>query len=97
VVTSGWSAAFIAAIAAYFQVRGARAADRRLVLAGLPARQLAAARAVTGLALAATASTAALLTLALRPGPDAAPGSAGLGAPPARLRRIPPPHQRRPH
>jgi hypothetical protein len=68
VVTAGWSAAFIAAIAAYFQVRGARAADRRLVLAGLPARQLAAARAVTGLALAAIASMAALLTLALRTG-----------------------------
>ena len=30
-VTAGWAAAFIAAIAAYFQVRGARAADRRLV------------------------------------------------------------------
>jgi hypothetical protein len=68
VVTAGWAAAFIAAIAAYFQVRGARAADRRLVLAGLPARQLAAARAVTGLALAVIASAAALVTLALRVG-----------------------------
>jgi hypothetical protein len=68
VVTAGWSAAFIAAIAAYFQVRAARAADRRLVLAGLPAGQLAAARAVTGLALAAMASAAALVTLALRAG-----------------------------
>src|SRR6266568_4515880 len=52
-VTAGWAAAFIAAIAAYFQVRAARSADRRLVLAGLPAGRLAAARAVTGLALAA--------------------------------------------
>src|SRR5215470_18747324 len=41
-VTAGWAAAFIAAIAAYFQVWAARAADRRLVLAGLPARLLAA-------------------------------------------------------
>jgi hypothetical protein len=67
-VTAGWAAAFIAAIAAYFQVRGARAADRRLVLAGLPARQLSAARAVTGLALAVIASAAAMVTLALRVG-----------------------------
>jgi hypothetical protein len=67
-VTAGWAAAFIAAIAAYFQVRGARASDRRLVLAGLPAGQLAAARALTGLALAAVASAAALVTLAARTG-----------------------------
>ncbi len=69
-VTAGWAAAFIAAIAAYFQVRAARSADRRLVLAGLPAGRLAAARAVTGLALAAVASAAALLTLAARTGVD---------------------------
>src|SRR6266704_3207002 len=57
-VTAGWAAAFIAAIAAYFQVRAARSADRRLALA------------VTGLALAAVASAAALLTLAARTGID---------------------------
>jgi hypothetical protein len=67
-VTAGWAAAFIAAIAAYFQIRAARSADRRLVLAGLPAGRLAAARAVTGLALAGVASTAAVLTLAARTG-----------------------------
>jgi ABC-2 family transporter protein len=67
-VTAGWAAAFIAAIAMYFQVRTARAADRRLVLAGLPAGRLAAARAVTGLALAVVASAAALVTLAARGG-----------------------------
>jgi ABC-2 family transporter protein len=67
-VTAGWAAAFIAAIAAYFQIRAARAADRRLVLAGLPAWRLAAARAVTGLALAVIASAAALITLAVRTG-----------------------------
>ena len=65
-VTAGWAAAFIAAIAAYFQVRGARAADRRLVQAGLPTGQLATARAATGLALAVVASAAALVTLAAR-------------------------------
>jgi hypothetical protein len=66
--TAGWAAGFIAAIAMYFQVGAARAADRRLVLAGLPPRRLAAARAVTGLALAAVASAAALATLAVRTG-----------------------------
>src|SRR6266536_3710519 len=69
-VTAGWAAAFIAAIAAYFQIRTARSADRRLVLAGLPAGRLAAARAVTGLALAVVASAAALVTLAARSGID---------------------------
>ena len=69
-VTAGWAAAFIAAIAAYFQIRAARAADRRLVLAGLPARRLAAARAITGLALALLASAAAVVTLAARTGID---------------------------
>ena len=69
-VTAGWAAAFIAAIAAYFQIRAARSADRRLVLAGLPAGQLAAARALTGLALAGAASAAALVTLAARSGID---------------------------
>jgi len=67
-VTAGWAAAFIAAIAAYFQIRAARSADRRLVLAGLPAGRLAAARAVTGLALAGAASAAAVATLAARTG-----------------------------
>jgi hypothetical protein len=69
-VTAGWAAAFIAAIAAYFQIRAARSADRRLVLAGLPAGQLAVARALTGLALAVVASAAALVTLAVRGGID---------------------------
>ncbi len=67
-VTAGWAAAFIAAIAAYFQIRAARAADRRLVLAGLPAGRLAAARAVTGLVLAVVASAVAVVTLAARTG-----------------------------
>jgi hypothetical protein len=67
-VTAGWAAAFIAAIAAYFQIRAARSADRRLVLADLPAGRLPAARAVTGLVLAGVASAAALVTLAARSG-----------------------------
>ena len=66
--TAGWAAAFIAALAAYFQMRAARAADRRLVLAGLAPSGLAAARAITGLALAVLASAAALAALAARTG-----------------------------
>ena len=66
--TAGWAAAFIAALAAYFQMRAARAADRRLVLAGLAPSRLAAARAATGLLLALLASAAAVATLAARAG-----------------------------
>ncbi|WNZ09667.1 hypothetical protein [Streptomyces sp. 11x1] len=61
--TAGWAAGFIAAIAMYFQMRAARAADRRLVLAGLAPSRLVAARMATGLALALIATAAALLAL----------------------------------
>ncbi|MDF3142488.1 MULTISPECIES: hypothetical protein [unclassified Streptomyces] len=37
--TAGWAAGFIGAIAMYFQMRGARAADRRMVLAGHDERE----------------------------------------------------------
>ncbi|WP_033314374.1 ABC transporter permease [Streptomyces iakyrus] len=70
-VTAGWAAAFISAIAMYFQIRSARATDRRLVLAGLAPARLVAARLATGLALAVTATAAALVTLAARTGIDA--------------------------
>jgi len=35
--TAGWAAGFIAGVAMHFQVSAARDADRRLVIAGLPA------------------------------------------------------------
>lgn len=66
--TAGWAAGFLSAIAMYFQVRSARAADRRLVLAGLPAPQLVGARLLTGFALALMVSAAALTALAARDG-----------------------------
>ncbi|GAA1415237.1 hypothetical protein GCM10009601_04520 [Streptomyces thermospinosisporus] len=72
--TAGWAASFIAAIAMYFQMRGARAADRRLVLAGLAPSRLVAARTTTGLALALLAAAAALLALQLRTGLGDDPG-----------------------
>lgn len=74
--TAGWAAGFIAALAMYFQVRGARDADRRLVLAGLAPVRLLAARAGAGLSLALVASAAALVALAAH---------TGLGAHPARV------------
>src|SRR6266542_1903237 len=64
--TAGWEAGFLAGVAMYFQTRAARAADRRLVLAGLPPHRLVAARLVTGLALAVLVSGAALTALALQ-------------------------------
>lgn len=89
--TAGWAAGFLAGVAMYFQVAAARAADRGLVVAGLPARRLVSARLATGLVLAVLASAAALVALDLRAGIDepvrAAAGTAmfaliylGLGA-----------------
>ena len=66
--TAGWSAGFLSATAMYFQIAAARAADRRLVLCGLSAARLVAARLAAGLALAALASSAALAALAARTG-----------------------------
>ncbi|MGW4741695.1 ABC transporter permease [Nocardia xishanensis] len=68
--TAGWAAAFLAGVAMYFQVRSARATDRRLVLAGLSPVGLVGARATTGLALAVLVSTVSLLALAARAGID---------------------------
>jgi hypothetical protein len=68
--TAGWAAGFLSSLAMYFQVRSARAADRRLLLAGLPQARLIAARAGTGLLLAGLASAVALVALALRTGID---------------------------
>jgi hypothetical protein len=67
---AGWAAGFLAGIAMYFQIRAARAADRRLVLAGLPSARLVTARVATGLALAVLVSAAALVALAVRTGID---------------------------
>lgn len=67
-VTAGWTAGFLSAIAMYFQVSGARRADRRLLTCGLPRRRLVVARLMVGAALAALASAAALLALAARGG-----------------------------
>lgn len=67
-VTAGWTAGFLAAVAMYFQVAGARGADARLVLSGLPTARLAIGRMLTGFLLALVASAAALLALLARTG-----------------------------
>lgn len=66
--TAGWTAGFVAAVAMYFQIRSARAADRRLVLAGLPSSRLVLARMTTGALLAFVAAAASDTTLVLRVG-----------------------------
>jgi hypothetical protein len=70
--TAGWAAGFLAGVAMYFQTRSSRAADRRLVLAGLPSSRLVTARVATGLTLAALVTAAALVALAARTGIDGA-------------------------
>ncbi|MHB1163913.1 MAG: ABC transporter permease [Candidatus Nanopelagicales bacterium] len=67
-VAAGWAAAFTAALGMYFQVAGNRETDRRLVVSGLPRGTLIASRALTGLALALVAATAALAALAIDEG-----------------------------
>jgi hypothetical protein len=68
--TAGWAAAFLAGVAMYFQTSATRDVDRRVVIAGLPAIRLVAARLLTGGALAVFASAVAIAALALRVGID---------------------------
>ncbi|AEV73408.1 MULTISPECIES: ABC transporter permease [Mycolicibacterium] len=68
--TAGWAAGFLSSLAMYFQVRSARAADKRMLLAGLPPARLIAGRAGTGLLLAGLVSAVALVALAVRTGID---------------------------
>lgn len=67
-VTAGWSAAFLSAIAMYFQVSAGRDTDRRLVLSGLDMTRLVTARMGAGAVLAAIASAVALIALAVSRG-----------------------------
>lgn len=68
--TAGWTAGFVAAVAMYFGVRSARAADRRLVIAGLPSTRLVLARLVTGAVSAVVAAAVSYVTLLVRTGSD---------------------------
>jgi hypothetical protein len=68
--TAGWAAGFLAGIATFFQVSSSRDADRRQVVAGLPAGALVRARLAASTALAALVSLVALVVLAARVGLD---------------------------
>ena len=63
--TAGWAASFLAGVAVYFQVSANRAADQRLVLAGLPSWQLAVARLACGGVAAAAVTVVAFSALLL--------------------------------
>ncbi|MDQ2826393.1 MAG: ABC transporter permease [Actinomycetota bacterium] len=76
--TAGWAAGFLAGIAMFFQTAAMRDTDRRVVIAGIPASQLALARLLTGACLALLAATTALVALAARTGIDS-PGRAVAG------------------
>lgn len=76
--TAGWAAGFLAGLAMYFQIAAARAADRRLVLAGLPGARLAGARLLTGLSLALLVTVVSLAALLARNGIET-PLRAGVG------------------
>jgi hypothetical protein len=65
-VTAGWAAAFLTAVAMYFQISSARTTDRRLTLAGLGRVRLASARLAAGAAVAIMATLVAVLALTIR-------------------------------
>jgi hypothetical protein len=66
--TAGWAAAALAGLAGFFQVTGARSADRRLAAAGLRTAPVVAGRLAASLGLALLASAGGLGALAARAG-----------------------------
>ena len=67
-ISAGWAAAFLSGTLAFFQVTSSRGADQRLAAAGLGATRVALSRITAALALGATISAVAFLTLLLRSG-----------------------------
>jgi hypothetical protein len=65
---AGWSAAFITGALGYFQAASSRGTDRRLALASLGVRRVAAARIGASLILALIAAATAFVALALETG-----------------------------
>ncbi len=66
--TAGWAAAFLAGVSGFFHVLGARAADSRLVVAGMSRTRVLVARMASGTVLALVAAVGALVALAVRTG-----------------------------
>ncbi|HEX6455978.1 MAG TPA: hypothetical protein VF009_05610 [Solirubrobacterales bacterium] len=67
-ISAGWAAAFLSGTLAFFQVSSSRGADRRLAAAGLGPMRVAVSRILAALAIGATVSAVAFLTLLLRSG-----------------------------
>ncbi|HET7425902.1 MAG TPA: hypothetical protein VFJ50_02610, partial [Gemmatimonadales bacterium] len=67
-ISAGWAAAFLSGTLAFFQVSSSRGADRRLAAAGLGPWRVASARIAAALAIGATVTAVAFLTLWLRSG-----------------------------
>lgn len=67
-ISAGWAAAFLSGTLAFFQVSSSRGADRRLAAAGLGPLRVASSRIVAALAIGATLSAVAFLTLLIRSG-----------------------------
>lgn len=67
-ISAGWAAAFLSGTLAFFQVSSSRGADRRLAAAGLGPVRVAVSRILAALAIGATVSAVAFLTLLLRSG-----------------------------
>lgn len=76
-LSAGWAAAFVSGLAGFFQATSSRAADRRLIVAGLGAARVASSRVAASAALAALAAAAAFAALEARD-PVAHPLHAGL-------------------
>src|SRR6516164_552396 len=68
VATAGWAAAAVAGLAGFFQVAGARAADRRLASIPGAAGPVVGGRLLAGVGLAATAAAAGSVALITRGG-----------------------------
>lgn len=67
-ISAGWAAAFLSGTLSFFMVSSSRGADRRLAAAGLGAGRVALSRITAALALGATVSAVAFVTLWLRSG-----------------------------
>jgi hypothetical protein len=67
-ISAGWAAAFMSGTLAFFMVSSSRGADRRLAAAGLGAARVAVSRIAAAIALGATVSAVAFVTVWLRSG-----------------------------
>lgn len=65
-LSAGWAAALVSGLLGFFQAASSRSADRRLIVAGLPAARVALSRVAASAALAVIAAATAFAALELR-------------------------------